>query len=650
MKIGADTPNANTQNNAGAAPQQPYGGAQSQQQYAGAQAGAQAQAPHQSAGGLRRAMGRFAGPMSRQPQSEILAQLEKALRDEFTSSVTMKSVDWEILPLDYKNTSHISASSILVIISEKDNPKVRAYHALVLESDSAQQVERVENYNGSQYDVQKVTGDLVDGVMIAYWNSKVQDMYPQSEIRYADAEVVPRDFNIVDKAVLRSVAANASTAAYTELITHSSKFEYINLALVGKDTTLQTRTNHNQQEVTDMLGFPVRADFQIDFRSVPTQQQGQGANYTENVERVETYATVSGFLNLNYDPVVDQSNPWQAAQPRTPDQTQLYTAQLVLTSVESLDEINNAMQLLALSTSFSLLDQSQPYLQNLLPAHLAPSSFSTRRAGFDPKDVGALNYEAKMPDAQGIVDRVNTTDAATFGEREFYMYSAALIRRGAALSMDINECGPDTWSNRIFMAARQQNGEAYNALVGAAQAMTNGNFMNVFQKTSGQILTGNVDRIHTGYYFDNENVKHDLRNIDLLWMLNRFGKDNPNVGREWTETFTNFSRPAFVNLAIRRKMIEACASNVVFTGFAQRVTFHSDFISSLDQGIALTGLQVRAVASGVGSNWTQRSSTNLAQQGAINANFTSGFASAGYGGQQSQQYTGRTPGNGGRYF
>lgn len=595
--------------------------------------------------GLRSQMGRYGSPMSRHASSEILNQLLTALTEEYKNTPAMKNFNWELLPLDYKTTNNIAASSILVVLQDKAHLDLGyAYHALVLEGDSAQASEKTEVWAGSTYDIQKVTGDLIDNVMLDYYGAKMTEMFPQArKLHYADAEVVPRDFNITDKAVIRQLAANAVTACFNEIITRAENFSYINLAHVGKDNTLQIRANYHQQEVADTLGFPVRADIQIDFRSVPTSQNTQ-SNFTDNTDRVEVYSTLSGFVVLNYDPVVDQSNPWAINMPRNANETQLYSAQFVLTQVESEEEINNATQLLALSTAVPLLDRSQPWLQQFLPSHLAPNAFGSRRAGFDPKDIGALNYEARLPSADGKIDRINTTDPQTFTEREFYGIMAALVRQGIALSLDVPEAGDSTWYNRIFVAAREIDGLAYRALVHAADALTNNSFSNFFNATSRKILTDSEDRIHLGYYIDQDNVKHDIRNIDLVWMLNRFGADDATVGRQWTDTFVNTTRPMSVNLALRRKMIEACVSNAVFTGFARRITFHADFLTSLDKAIAATGLQVRAVTSGQDARWQQRASANLAGQGALMTGFASGFAGAGMGGM-AQNFGGARPMN-----
>lgn len=633
MITGNDT--RNTGNTAGSqqeSNQQQYSGTQggqhsSQQQYQ--QQGGQRQQPY---GGMRGLMGRFSAPMSSRPSSEILSQLMKVLQDEYATVDKLREFAWTLIPIDYKATTNLNASAILVALSYKDQPNLGVgYHALILASDSSMVSERDETFQGQTYPVQKFPGDLVDRVMTDHFADVMKAKFPGSPVFYADACTVPQDFDLTDKQVVRRIAANAVMASWTEVQTRQEGFRYLNLALMGKDPTLQVRTNYNQPPSTDALGQPVRTDVTIDFRSVPQQQSSQ---YTENVERVEVFAMSSGFMELTFDPVVDPNSHNRYMPPPVPGQgTQLYSARFVLTQLESQDIVDNSTQLLALATTFPLLDRSNPWMTNFLPRQLASGGYPTHATSgsFDPRDIGALNYEAQMKDASGVVDRINT-EVASFTHQEFYALMNMLVRDGIALAIDIPECGDSTWYNRIFMAARDKGSKAYATLITAAQELTNGNFGTHWDKTSQNVLFESDDRVHLGWFIDSNGVKTDVRTIDLLYLLNRFGANDPTIGRQWTETFTNASRPPAVNMAIRRKMIEACVAQVTFTGTARRCTFHTDFTRSLDLGTAAAGLAVKVVTQGTDSRSFQRASSGLSAGGALNSGFHSSAFDYSYGG------------------
>ena len=101
------------------------------------------------------------------------------------------------------------------------------------------------------------------------------------------------------------------------------------------------------------------------------------------------------------------------------------------------------------------------------------------------------------------------------------------------------------------------------------------------------------NRVHLGHWTDVKGSKRDIRDFDLLAVANLQGRTNPRQIREWAKTFVDPTQSLEVRLQKRKKMIEAMSDDTaVFTGFAERVTFHSAFLEALAKACYATGLPV----------------------------------------------------------
>lgn len=591
----------------------------------------------------RVAFGRNRAPINRDAASEITNHMIRAFKDYIEENDDFRRLGIRLIPIPRE--SGIAAASLAVAIAgEIGNETVYAYHTLLLAEDSGQLREQFENADNQSYLIPKAPTDILDETFIRNVAAIVEKEFPQSKVFYADAEVVPVGFNYKDTQAIRNLLANAVEADYGEIASRQPNFTYLSLKEVANTSGLSVRTHYNQQEVIDSVGQPVRADIQIDFRVEPINT---GNMNTENIEQTETFSVVSGYIDQVYDPVNPVVNPWMTGlQQRNANESQLFSAQFVVTNIQA-DGMGGDLSasLLALYTTFPMAADTQPWLQNFLPQHLVQQRSNSRSGGFDPKDVGALNWEFGLMVPGETTVKPFPTGPEVFSAADYYAWMNMTFRKGISIALDVEEAGGSTWFTRAFSACRVIDSPAHKAIVAAADGLTGGRFSELFNKTSRNIITGHENRIILGTYKDQSGIAHDLRTVDLLYMLNKEGHINPAIGRLFGNTFNN-DNPSFnVNLARRLKFIEGAVSDVKVTGFARREVLHGDFVTCLDQAISSTNLRIRQTYDSGSNRIEHRASGNLHGSGALigglnSQTFTSGTTGGNQGGAYRPMFGG----------
>lgn len=361
----------------------------------------------------------------------------------------------------------------------------------------------------------------------------------------------------------------------------------------------------------------------IDFSAAPVNQT---VNQQQSVERVSQIASVRGFLDLVWDPIQPTQNIYQVYNAQQQQSNQRYAVRFVMTSMESTKLLTIPAQLLALMPALSLRENNT-WFQAFRPTSIAGNEF-------DMHDIGAIGIECNFennPSGYGI--RIDTKKDSFKPEHLGQLITMA-VRPGLMLSLDVSECGPDTPHNGVFAAAAENNARANEAIINAANHLTNGAFSKYFP-ANGRVAVDEYNRIHLGHYEDRQGIKRDLRNADYLAILNMIGEKDPVVARDWSDTFARTNFPLNQRLAARKRILMGLFNNVVITGFARRVTFEPAFIEALVKGCQEAGLVVRAVSPYADSGNYERAISPFASQ-SLMSNESTGLFNRGAFGQPPQ--------------
>ena len=547
-----------------------------------AQPAAQLQ-PQRQAGWSFHSSSLFGAPIRPDPYSDYMKKMLKGLEEIYKSADD--SCEISLILLDPSVESALIFSAIVVCLKIKDQPKLGvAYHVLICEATHDPLPPLIENINGQQVEIMRVTSDALDIVLANKVKERVSRAYPGLATHMVDACVVPRTFNPEDDRAMQQLALNAGVAAKTELQMRVPTWSDFNLSLNQRDSNLVVTQTFQNQQIEDAVGCPMRSDVLISFSSQKQRDQNQQAGIINNGDRETKVSEVSGFIDLVWRPLaptVPQNYyaPQQIAPP-----TQKYAARLVLTNISSNFAYTPSSVLLSVATAMTLRDDNNWY-QVFRPTNTGKE--------IDLRDLGAINIEANTanePTPYGT--RINTK-ADTFRLEDMGRLINMLVQPGMAISIDCPENGAQSWYLSPFAAANCGNQTAYNVLFEAAQELTGGQFGKYFQKGEPMFVDAG-NRVHLGTWTDANGIKRDIRDIDTLAVANLIGERDPQVIREWSDTFLRLDYPLAQRLAARKKIISGLTNHsAVFTGFAQRVTFATKFLMAISLGIRDLQIPVR---------------------------------------------------------
>lgn len=568
------------------------------------------------------ASGLFAAPIAQGVGSEWTNKLAAGLKEAYAQA--NQNVALEVFIVDNSNVNALAYSTIGVALQQKNKPELGvAWYILLVESSGMKLTPRIETINNQPVEITQVPGDAVDAVLIKIMAEEVRKLFPQSRDVYTGAMVVPADFVVDDKASVHNLALNAGLATNTELTRIAPGFPDYNLAKQQKDSNLGIDIAFNRNDRANIVGEPTRSDVEISFCSRKRNgNQGQNAPSLNSGDKERTISKLSGFMDVLYAPSVPQTAipGMMYAQPGV-DPRRKFAARLVLTDVTTNFSLTPACVMLAVATASSLAMDGN-WMQAFRPT-------PTPQGEVDLYDVGALNVEANYLGEQAQYGQVIDTKTDTFTLPDLGQYLATIFHPGMLISIDVPEAGPQSWYLEMFAQAAAGNQNAQKAVLKAANDLTNGAFDKYFDRNAPLFLdVGN--RVHLGNWVDRSGQKKDIRHIDYLAVANLMSRQ-PDVIRDWSDTWTRTQYPLNQRLAARKKMISALTGETAeFRGFAQRVTFSHQFIDALIRACADAGLAARTTTPlSINDLNNQRGVASFVQQGLVipqNSFMTSGFA------------------------
>lgn len=569
------------------------------------------------------------GGISRNPTSEVLTKANTKLSEFFKEKLSIdKPLEAVLLPIDNSKETALYLSGLIVAVyNTADKSMGVSYHILALEGSNEPMTPRTETWQNQQVIVDRVAGDVMDSKYLQVAAGIVQQAFPGMEV-YANAgQIVPRSFNWDDEDAVRNLAVNSIYPDITDLEMRAGAPD-VDLSQWARDSALQVQLNFNEPDRTDYSGLPVRNNIAITLTAIDnTKSNQQTVNSQERVKRI---SRLGGFIDLIWAPdpgVVHQYGNIQQQGPQFK-----FSPRFVITNLENEMRMTPASQLLAAVTALTLRENNNWY-----------PYFQPRMVGggkqIDLRDIGAINFEANLLNEQSGYGQRIDTKTNTFTPQDLGRLLSSTIRSQLTFSLDVSECGSDTWYNEIFAAAASGVIPAQEDIINAANILTGGHFSQVYQTNESPVLV-NDDRIHLGYYIGADGQKHDIREIDYLAVLNLQGDTDVTAAQAWSDTFLRLDYPLNKRLQERKKMIvELIRADVTFTGFARRVTFNGKFLEALALACKAVGLDTRITSPSFGGDYTsQRASAGWLSASAVQPG-VSGLFNMGMS-NQPQSYTG----------
>lgn len=487
---------------------------------------------------------------------------------------------------------------------------------------------------GERYELPRMTGSQYDDI---YWRVVNDQVIRQLklgdsiQVLDAGAGVIHSEMDWKDNTAISKLLNNAENAvmAYANRMfgyTVEQPLNLINEVNPAVDR-LAVGFNFNPAPLYTADGQPLRNDVEIKL-TVSSEADVQ-------VQNAEPFTTVNGYVEL----VSAGPAPAMIAGPygqMMPD-TRRYYPQLAITNISQ--GISNAegpeFQILGFYVATLLLENN-----NWMNA-FAPRMVN----GVDINDIGALNYEMRLGvdpmDPNARPQKINTK-ASDFTTLSLQQLLTQACYPSMSVVMDIEETGHRNWVNSMFLQAGGAPGntaasltpdgrQAHEAIIAAANNLTNGNFSTFFNDPSQLITIRDGSRIQGGYYLAEDGKRLDNRNVDLLAVLNFLGESDQRRVEDWKmicSSTSGLSGPK--RIALRQQFLQnILGSSYTQKCYYERVMLNVVFLDALRKAIHATNVQVRP--ENMSSQYNAMSyGVALAAQYGLSTNTASSLATGGY--------------------
>ena len=553
---------------------------------------------------------------------EHLARLDKEFREIYKNASPQTSIT--LIPLSMETNQQLNIDALVVVVSLASAPELGvAFHPVLLAGsipkieDITTQVSKPAGMGTMNVLEQRVEGDVADETFYGIVWDEVAKNFPNVNMFPTIGEVLPRNFNFDDGDALQKVARNASMAAAVTLQKHVTDRADLNLANVKKNSKLVLRTNFGQPNEHDRVGLPVRSDIVVALTAEPLPNKDQNKTRAVLQTRSSQVARVQAFVDLVWAPARQEVNPFFQVQQQPVfgqnNQQQVnpfecYIPRIIITGLSTSNPPTTNVQLLSYLLSLNISEGGNW-------AHaFTPRNYRSGSKELNMHDIGALAIEANFENnPDGLGQRVDTS-LETF-QAKIPAYLAAIFRPEPVISIDISECGADSWYNGFLAKAGEQDEQALAEVFESSNTLTNFNFEKNWEKMgyNGPIFSDENNRIHAGYYLDSDGKQRDLREIDYLAVLNRFGGGTEHdIVKRWSDSFIDETNPLLVRLEQRRQIIDMMTGNsAVYTGFFRRISVAHAYMECLAISAKQAGLDFQTVNNQVSLKTATRAAGNL---------------------------------------
>lgn len=515
------------------------------------------------------------------------AHVLKAFTDAKGELVESQEVtdNFEIVRMD-RNQVQVGLGSILVMRRvQYQNTNYAVVRPLVVDTDAVNLPPQRIQRGMERLELATLPSDVFNE---AYWN-RLCDFLGNSVglsrnelvVINAGPVTIPSDFPLDDGMKVKNLLLD-SVNRVGDMVAEIQGEAPFNIAMIKNEhEEFSARINHTGETrylVTDM---PVRSDLHI---QLSRRLRNQGNEATDLYYDSETaICGVSGFVNLDYvmpEPA-QQFGGWQQQQVQQPKP---FRPVIVVTDVSQADWIEMMtpeMYLLGLDNAYRMTSG------NAWAAAFLPRT-GVSGDGVDTRDIGALGYLGPM---QKKLD----TKTEDFSEQQLGAFLGEMVETHPAFVIDIDPMGPHSSVESLFIEAAYGQGQsaqqANQELIQAADNLTDGNFRQIYDETQ-RVVDPYNQTINIGWYRDKHGEKRDIRDLDLLAVLN-LTKGVMSDFSKWWMTFVDHNEDPGVRLATREQLERNYLSqNLKIVSRAQRLALNPNFIMALNQATAKAGLQV----------------------------------------------------------
>lgn len=526
-------------------------------------------------------------PMGRKSTGEVIIAYQEAFNDVIKKNFKENFEDkFKLVPFEATpGTGNVYGAFLVCFQAQVKGHRHIAVYTLIIEESGPDRLSNKTVPIGDRTVQVIVTpGDVFNN---NFWNgiqSHIKSISGAAvNVHDAGVMVIPREMSASDTESVRKCIYNATQATFTVMDSIAGGVEEPFTVDWLKQDGGQTmaRLEYNPGPAESATGEPIRSDCRV-----ALQYKLPNTNINSFEESIDLGISET-FTQLILSP------PPLPAPGQVPE-TRSYVPQVVITKLDTAhDAITMELILLAMAQT-TLLSSNMAWAGCFKPTGMVK--------GRDIRDIGALGYQLSAMAAPDQPPVKIDTKRKDFDDRKLWEFIRDNIRDVLEYAIDIEEVGELTWLKHAFSAVaidpnnQDQNAaraaeNAYQVIINAANNLTNGHFSKRFPGGPITIYTGN--RIHLGYYTDNNGVRRDIRDIDMIAMLNMAAPENMGDVWKFMETYDMVNVPSNIRMEDRANIIKSYVASAVFKGYARRYIINGAFLTALAQSCFDAGLVIR---------------------------------------------------------
>ncbi len=540
-------------------------------------------------------------------QNNFTAYFEKNQNDAILRS-------YKAITVSPQQTGNFGALALTNIRMVGSTPVIFVATMIVEKSRPGQLEPSQQHIDGQTVDVFVAVADAYTETYLGHISDEVKRQYGKPDAQVIDCGYqVIYDLTPLDADQFQPVIDEAINAIDHAMDMVDPNRPVFSLGMIVNNPAIRVRSRVGlDQFKTEPNGLPIRSDIRSEL--VISQMSNNRAPIADNSEI--RLCETSAYVDLIYTPPAQQFQYFGGMAPQPVNQP-YYVPRIVLTNFGvDLPHSSLEFMLLGVASMASLVRQRSYGV--VWRNQFGASSNNLRNLGAVGLQVPlSADQQPAILDVSGDI-------------RELYSLMDTVIAQSPVFTLEIEQGGAGNWATSIFARAAQSSQEAVDMLVSAADNLTNSNFTKIYaQLTNGvaqPLITSTDDLSYVGYY-NRDGEYHDIRELDLLAVLNTVGQKDPDIVQQYLTTLVG-PENIHVRLARRSRILSRIAKDVHIKAYSRKYDFSGVFIEALTRAVAACGLVINndnilnQQQSNVYNQTIQNWQANMVNPQAINPLFT----------------------------
>lgn len=502
---------------------------------------------------------------------------------------------FDVVPFPKEVHTDLTCSVIAIVRNNKVPmaPGVPAHQfvtaqILLIEAsgDSLRPYQSDDGNRSRSYTITPSAEDIYNRLLTDYVRKQLQTHYGESvkSVYLIDPVIVRRTFKMDAEESVKAQLVESQVAVETRSHVRVKGFKDFNYVqrLGGNDLQLPVTVTMTGGETRhDTQGLPIYSDAVVEVAVERSNGRNNRAPVPNSPDTSKKICQAGVMVELvPVDPILLEENRSNGRRDRRDFVPEVaWAPRVVVTSIEQFLTRTPSGIWFALA-SIAELGNKRLWAQTFRRAKGKNDEQNLR-------DIGYLNIEANLDTTnEERYGRVIDTSVGHFDDRDMGKLLDNTVTHYPMFAVDCLTTGSQAYyTTDLYNMARgseEAKRHAKASIISSLRDATDNRIDDFIDLSTVRILEDEGELLHMGHWFDNHSQMRDNREIDnYLAMAKRFGDNNPDMIKEWCDTWLRGDVSEAQRMSDRLTLLQSAATGTVnVTGTALRVTLNADLINA----------------------------------------------------------------------